>query len=103
VIYFVELRAFAPYVRIGEALSYTGAANFALFVSITPGAIGFRESFLLFSQKLHHMTNTTIAAASVLDRSVYVSLLLVMAIAIFGLHANKRFKLHRDGSGVSNK
>jgi uncharacterized membrane protein YbhN (UPF0104 family) len=48
VIYFVELRSITPSVHVSQAIVYTGAANFSLFVSLTPGAIGFRESFLLF-------------------------------------------------------
>jgi len=72
---------------------YTGAANFALFVSITPGAIGFRESFLLFSQHLHHIDSSTIVAANLIDRSVYIVLLLLLAAGIFGTHAQRRFKI----------
>lgn len=92
VIYFVELHSFLSHIGYVQALIYTGAANFALFVSLTPGAIGFRESFLLFSQKLHHIGNSTIAAASVIDRSAYIILLLIMAVCIFGFHANRYFK-----------
>jgi uncharacterized membrane protein YbhN (UPF0104 family) len=91
-IYFVALQSILPQVSLLQSLAYTGAANFALFVSITPGAIGFRESFLLFSQKLHGIGSDTIAVASVIDRSVYIALLVGMAIGIFGLHANKYFK-----------
>lgn len=91
VIYYVELRSLLPHVSLASALIYTGAANFALFVSLTPGAIGFRESFLLFSQKLHKIGAATIATASVIDRGVYVSLLVIMAILVFGMHANRLF------------
>ncbi len=92
-IYFVELHSILQHVTYIKALVYTGVANFALFVSVTPGAIGFRESFLVFSQKLHTIGNDTIAAASVIDRGVYIVMLLVMAALIFGLHANKLLKV----------
>lgn len=92
-IYFVELRTLLPQVKYLQSLAYTGAANFAMFVSLTPGAIGFREAFLVFSQRLHDIGNSSIAAASVIDRSVYIVFLLIMAVLVFGLHANDRFKL----------
>lgn len=92
VIYFTELRSVAHGISFAQAIVYTGAANLALFVSITPAAIGFRESFLLFSQHLHHISTNTIVAANILDRAVYVVLLMLLALFIFGTHANARLK-----------
>ncbi|MGC1177033.1 MAG: lysylphosphatidylglycerol synthase domain-containing protein [Candidatus Saccharimonadales bacterium] len=89
-IYYVELRSVAPGTGFSQAVIYTGAANLALFVSLTPGAIGFRESFLLFSQNLHHINSTTIVAANILDRAMYLVLLLILTVFIFGTHAKKR-------------
>lgn len=89
-IFFTELRAVNPHIQFGQALIYTGAANFALFVSLTPGAIGFRESFLLFSKHLHHIDNTTIVNASLLDRGVYIVYLCLLLIAVLSLHAKQR-------------
>lgn len=91
-IYYVELQAVLPSVQLKQALVYSGAANFALFVSLTPGAIGFRESFLLFSQQLHHVSNSVIVVANTLDRGVYIVLLLVLTLVMFGTHAADRFK-----------
>lgn len=96
-IYYIELHSLSAHVTYLQALIYTGAANFALFVSVTPGAIGFRESFLLLAQRLHHISSGVVATASLLDRAVYVSLLVVMALFIFGFHA-QRF-LHVNTSG----
>jgi uncharacterized membrane protein YbhN (UPF0104 family) len=90
-IYFIELRAILPGVTFGQAIIYTGAANFALFVSVTPGAIGFRESFLLFSQRLHGIDSNTIILASAIDRVIYIVFLLILVVAIFMTHASKRF------------
>jgi uncharacterized membrane protein YbhN (UPF0104 family) len=89
-IFFVELRAVNPHIHFSQALIYSGAANFALFVSLTPGAIGFRESFLLFSKHLHHIDNTTIVNASLLDRGVYIVYLCLLLVAVLGLHAKQR-------------
>lgn len=89
-LFYIELRAVDPQVTLSQTIVYTGAANFALFVSITPGAIGFRESFLVLSQNLHHISNSTIVAANLLDRSVYISMLLILVFVIFGTHARRR-------------
>ncbi len=91
-IYYSELRSIAPGTRFSQAIIYTGAANLALFVSLTPAAIGFRESFLLFSRHLHHISSNTIVTASILDRSVYVVFLLILAVLIFGTHVSRRLQ-----------
>lgn len=92
VIYYTELHSIAPQTSLSQAIIYAGAANFALFVSITPAAIGFRESFLLFSQRLHHISSSTIVAANIIDRAMYITLLLVMALFIFGTHARRQLQ-----------
>ncbi|HEY5152784.1 MAG TPA: hypothetical protein VII55_02310, partial [Candidatus Saccharimonadales bacterium] len=86
------LRSVAPATRFSQAIIYTGAANLALFVSLTPGAIGFRESFLVFSRHLHHISDNTIVAVNILDRSVYIVFLLILAVFIFGTHAQRSLK-----------
>lgn len=91
VIYFVELRATGAHVSIGQTVIYTGAANFSLFVSLTPGGLGFRESFLLFSRRLHHIDVNTIISANVIDRGVYVVFLGVLFLIVLALHAQSRF------------
>ncbi len=92
-IYYAELRSVAPGVQLSQALIYTGAANLALFVSLTPGAIGFRESFLVFSQHLHHISNNAIVAANIIDRAIYIVLLLILAVCIFGTHAQRKLSV----------
>ncbi len=91
-IYYVELRSVNHGVHFSQAIIYTGAANFALFVSVTPAAIGFRESFLLFSQHLHHIDTTTIVNASLIDRGVYVLFLGILVLVALGLHAKQRLQ-----------
>ena len=70
-IYFTELRSIDASISFKQAVIYTGAANFGMFVSLTPGAIGIRESFLLFAERLHHIPESTVLAASLLDRGIY--------------------------------
>lgn len=93
VIYYVELHNLDSSIGISQVLVYTGAANLALFVSLTPGAIGFRESFLLFSQRLHDINAQTIIAANILDRAMYISLMLLLAVFIFGTHAHRSLRI----------
>lgn len=93
VIYWVELRHIDTSITISQAIIYTGAANFALFVSLTPGAIGFREAFLVFSQGLHHIDTSTIVAASLIDRAVYLVILGILAVGIFGTHAQAKLQI----------
>ena len=94
VIYFVELQAVSS-VSWSQAISYTGAANFSLFVALTPGAIGIREAFLLFTQNIHHIGSTVIVAANVIDRAAYLVFLGIMALGVFGLHADKKMRLRQ--------
>ncbi len=91
--YFVELHAVNPSITISQAISYTGAANFSLFVSLTPDAIGFREAFLIFSQQVHHVSTADILNANIIDRGsylIYLSLLLVLTLSV---HARDRLHL----------
>lgn len=93
--YYVELRAVDPTIQISQAVSYTGAANFSLFVSITPDGIGFREAFLLFSQQVHHVSTADIVNANIIDRGSYV--LYLVLLLLFTLAVHTRDRLHLRG------
>lgn len=90
-LYFLELHSIDPHISFWQAMTYTGAANFALFVSLTPGAIGFRESFLLFSQKLHGIDSSQILSASLIDRATNVTFLGLLFVITLSLHLKDRF------------
>ena len=92
VIFYVELHSVNHAISVRQAIIYTGAANFALFVSITPAAIGFRESFVLLSQQLHHIPTATAIAAGLIDRGVYIAMLLLLGVFIFGTQARANLK-----------
>jgi uncharacterized membrane protein YbhN (UPF0104 family) len=94
----VQLNAVDPGITASQVAVYTGAANLALFVSFTPGAIGFRESFLVFTQQLHHISNSTIVAANTIDRSVYVLMLLILGLVILATHARRRLAINPSDS-----
>jgi len=72
-VYHVELNAVAgPGADVLQSLVYSASANLSLFVSITPGAIGFREAFQSIAQPLHGVGLDAIAATAILDRAFYV-------------------------------
>lgn len=97
-IYAVELNSISSGATLAQVVSYTGAANFSLFVSLTPGAIGIRESFLIFSQSLHHISNTNIISAGVIDRAVYIVFLGILFLLIIALHAKGKFDTFRKSA-----
>lgn len=86
VIYYMELHAVGTAVSVGQALVYTASANLSLFVSLTPGGIGIRESFILFASSLHHIPLSAIISAGVLDRAFYVVFLVGLFIVGSVLH-----------------
>lgn len=92
-IYFTELRTLDPSITFRQAIIYTGAANFGMFVSLTPGAIGIRESFLLFAERLHHIPESTVLAASLMDRAIYFVLLGGLLVLISVFHVGKRLSV----------
>ncbi|MHB1413266.1 MAG: lysylphosphatidylglycerol synthase transmembrane domain-containing protein [Thermoleophilia bacterium] len=94
-IYAVELRNVSQSVSLSQIMTYTGAANLALFVSLTPGAIGVRESFLFFSERLHHISGTNIVEANVIDRAVYIVFLLALLLIALAAHVIKHQRLKR--------
>ena len=92
-IYAVELHLVQAHASLRQIVAYAGAANFSLFVSLTPGGIGIREAFLAFSTKLHGIGLGSIVAANVLDRAVYVVVLGILFLFLSSLHLKKRFKV----------
>ena len=94
-IYAVELHSANSHISMSQILTYTGAANLALFVALTPGAIGIRESFLIFTEHLHHISSANIIFANVIDRSVYLVFLLILAAITAAWHVRNKLKLRK--------
>ena len=92
-IYAVELHLVQAHASLRQIVAYAGAANFSLFVSLTPGGIGIREAFLAFSTKLHGISLGSIVAANVLDRAGYVVVLGLLFLLLSSLHLKNRFKV----------
>ncbi|HEV2403562.1 MAG TPA: lysylphosphatidylglycerol synthase domain-containing protein [Candidatus Saccharimonadales bacterium] len=91
-IYGVELHSAVHQLDLRQVITYTGTADFALFVALTPGAIGIREAFLLLSGRLHHIASGGIIAANVIDRGVYLLFLGLVFIVVVGFHAKRRLQ-----------
>ncbi len=92
-IYMVELHAIGFQASLIEGIAYAGAGSLALFVSLTPGALGFRESFQYLSQSVHHVDSNAIVTANLLDRSAYVVFLGILFLVILAFHARKRLQV----------
>jgi uncharacterized membrane protein YbhN (UPF0104 family) len=92
-IYSIELTAIAPtaHYSLLQTTTYTAGANLALFVSLTPGAIGFREAFLILSQSLHHIPLSSIVTAGIIDRAIYVVFLGLLFILSSAMHLKNMF------------
>ncbi len=93
IIYTTELTTINPsaHYAITQTIAYTASANLSLFVSLTPGGIGIREAFLVFSQSLHHIQLGPIIAAGVLDRALYIIFLLIIFVISSSLHLQQLF------------
>lgn len=87
-IYYTELHATHTMASLWQGLIYGSSANLSLFVSITPGAIGIREAFILFAQSLHHISLSSVITAGILDRAFYVVFLLALLVISSVFHLN---------------
>jgi hypothetical protein len=101
IIYNIELRAVGYQPSIASTLIYTGSANLALFVALTPGAIGIRESFIYFSQSLHNIPTDTIVNAGLLDRAIYIIFLGTLFVLSSSLHIGKKINSARAQNSAS--
>ena len=92
-IYAVELGAVNPaaHYSLAQIAAFTASANLSLFVSLTPGAIGIREAFLIFSQSLHHIPLSAIVAVGIIDRAIYVVFLALLFVLSSSLHLRDMF------------
>lgn len=88
--YYIELKSVDQGVHFSQAVSYTGAANFSLFVSITPAGAGFREAFLILSKNIHHVSTGDIASANLIDRVSYVIFLGLLFLLVLSMHAKQK-------------
>lgn len=89
----IEIYHVASGISLWQVVVYTAVANLSLFVSLTPGAIGFREAFLVFSEHLHNLSTDVIAAASVIDRAFYIVFLLLLFIVLLAINSTRHIDI----------
>lgn len=87
-IYYLELHATSPgtHYSYAQAIVFSASAALSMFVSLTPGGIGIREAFIVFTQSLHHISLASIIAAGVLDRAFYVLFLIILFSISSAMH-----------------
>lgn len=90
IINFVELHSVNSSISLRQMIIYTGVENLAVFVALTPGAIGIREAFLIFSRRLHHISISNIISASIIDRAIFLVVLIILLIYVIATHAKTR-------------
>jgi len=104
IIYGVELESIGNF-SWHQIIAYSGFADLSLFASITPGGIGVKEAFLIFSERIHHISTSSIVLASLIDRSSYFIYLLIMLIIVLLFHGFKKIKdmSLKDKNVIENK
>jgi uncharacterized membrane protein YbhN (UPF0104 family) len=101
-IFGVELNAVNNSIGIHQVITYTGAANFSLFVALTPGAIGIRETFLIITKQLNGISSANIIAANIIDRSVFLIFLGILFIATLALHTKYKSFIKKSDSTMQD-
>lgn len=76
--YGAELSAVGAHVSLGALLVFTGVAQFAILIALTPGAIGIRESLLFLVQGIMGISTSSIILAGTIDRVIYFLILLLI-------------------------
>lgn len=81
----VEFKFITAQTSIPSLMLYSALSNLSLFISITPGAIGIRESLFLIFQNLMNLTTGDVLNIAVIDRGlVFVTLaLLYLSTKVF--------------------
>lgn len=82
--FFFELKAIHASTSIAGLMVYSAIAGFSILVALTPAAIGFRETLLIFARQSLGVSISTIVISATVDRLVYFVLLVILNIVISG-------------------
>ncbi len=93
---YVELHSINTAISIKQTIIYSGIANLSIFVALTPGAIGIREGFLIFGRRLHHISVSNIISASIIDRAIFLIVLVILLIYVLASHAKSKLNISSD-------
>lgn len=86
---FLEFEILGLDKTLGGLLVYTAIGGMSLLVSVTPGAIGVRESLYIFSASILLLTNAEILQLASIDRGISLAVLMVTYVY---LQFTKRIK-----------
>lgn len=78
--FFLELRAIHASTNLPGLMVYSAIAGFSILVALTPAAIGFRETLLIFARQALGVSVSVIVLSATVDRIVYFFLLLALSI-----------------------
>jgi uncharacterized membrane protein YbhN (UPF0104 family) len=80
-----------------QATIFAAIGSLAFLISITPAALGIKESVLMFSSQFLGISPSQALAVSLLDRSVTV-LVLCIFFGFASIYINRKLKIKRSGS-----
>lgn len=78
--FYFELKAIHASTTVAGLMVYSAIAGFSILVALTPAAIGFRETLLIFARQSLGVSISTIILSATVDRFVYFFLLLGLSI-----------------------
>ncbi|GEM_PF-1894070 len=78
--FYLELKAIHAETTIAGLMVYSAIAGFSILVALTPAAIGFRETLLIFARQSLGVSVSVIILSATVDRITYAVLLLLLTI-----------------------
>jgi uncharacterized membrane protein YbhN (UPF0104 family) len=78
--FFFELKAVHANTSLAGLMVYSAIAGFSILVALTPAAIGFRETLLIFARQSLGVSVSIIVLSATVDRIVYFFLLLALSV-----------------------
>ncbi len=82
-----------------QAAIFTAIGTLSFLVSVTPAALGIKESLLMFSSRFLGITPAQALAVSLFDRSVNV-VVLCLFFSFASIYINKKFKIKKSERGA---
>jgi len=92
---YVEFVALDIHVTAAAMMLYTAIVQASLLISLTPGAVGLRETLLIVLGGTLGITNEQIVQVAILDRGIYF----VMLGALFLLTRHSKFRRNMEDAG----
>ena len=79
-----------------QATIFTAIGTLSFLISVTPAALGIKESLLMFSSQFLGITPSQALAVSLLDRSVNIAVLCLF-FSFASIYINKKLKIKKAG------